>query len=125
MYRVAVKREFSALHYLVGGDWGAENFTHAHHYTVELELAGVELNPHGFLVDIVEIEACLEGLVASYSQQPLNDLPEFAGLNPSVEQFSRIIHLAVCRTISTKNLCQVTVRLWESQIAWAAYQLDL
>jgi 6-pyruvoyltetrahydropterin/6-carboxytetrahydropterin synthase len=32
MYTVAVRRDFIAQHYLIGGDWGAENELHAHHY---------------------------------------------------------------------------------------------
>ena len=35
MYSVAVKREFVAQHFLIGGDWGAENDWHSHHYQVE------------------------------------------------------------------------------------------
>jgi hypothetical protein len=34
MYTVAVKRDFIASHFLVGGDWGSENERHAHHYVV-------------------------------------------------------------------------------------------
>jgi 6-pyruvoyltetrahydropterin/6-carboxytetrahydropterin synthase len=32
MYTVAVRRDFIAQHYRIGGDWGAENELHAHHY---------------------------------------------------------------------------------------------
>jgi 6-pyruvoyltetrahydropterin/6-carboxytetrahydropterin synthase len=31
MYVVAVKREFDAQHFLIGGDWGPENEIHSHH----------------------------------------------------------------------------------------------
>jgi 6-pyruvoyltetrahydropterin/6-carboxytetrahydropterin synthase len=43
MYTVAVKRDFVAQHFLVGGDWGAENQKHSHHYEVELQLEGATL----------------------------------------------------------------------------------
>ncbi|MBT7783576.1 MAG: 6-carboxytetrahydropterin synthase, partial [Anaerolineae bacterium] len=56
MYTVAVKRKFVAQHFLIGGDWGAENFLHSHHYQVELQLEGATLDKHGYLVDIVDIE---------------------------------------------------------------------
>ena len=90
MYIVAVKRDFVAQHYLVGGDWGSENQRHSHHYQVEVELAGCRLDEHGYLVDIVDIETHLDALVAHYRDRVLNDLPEFAGLNPSIEHFARI-----------------------------------
>jgi 6-pyruvoyltetrahydropterin/6-carboxytetrahydropterin synthase len=38
MYTVAVQRDFISGHFLVGGDWGAENKPHAHHYVVEVRL---------------------------------------------------------------------------------------
>jgi 6-pyruvoyltetrahydropterin/6-carboxytetrahydropterin synthase len=124
MYTVAVKRDFIAQHYLIGGDWGAENQRHSHHYQVELQLRGAGLDQHGYLVDIVDIEANLEALVARYRDQTLNDLPEFAGLNPSIEHFARILCQALAERIRAANITSLTVALWENQIAWAAYQLD-
>jgi 6-pyruvoyltetrahydropterin/6-carboxytetrahydropterin synthase len=123
MYFVAVRRDFVAQHYLVGGDWGAENQKHSHHYVIELELAGDVLDRHGYLVDIVDIERNLDAEVASYRDQTLNDLPVFSGLNPSIEHFSRIL----CETLSLKienRIKRITVRLWENAIAWAAYQVE-
>jgi len=87
MYTVAVKRDFVAQHFLIGGDWGAENTLHSHHYAIEVQLEGDRLDRHGYLVDIVEIEQALNALVAHYRDHTLNELPEFAGLNPSIEHF--------------------------------------
>ena len=125
MYTVAVKRDFVAQHFLIGGDWGPENDKHSHHYAVELRLEGETLDQHGYLVDIVDIEEKLDRLVAHYRDQTLNDLPEFAGLNPSIEHFSRIL----CQTLSTRiqapTLSALTVVIWENDIAWASYQQNL
>src|SRR6185503_12769297 len=56
MYKLGVKRDFIARHFLIGGDWGAENLPNSHHYILELQLAGKELDQHGYLVDIVDVE---------------------------------------------------------------------
>ena len=40
MYTLAVRRDFIARHFLIGGDWGAENFPNSHHYVLELQLEG-------------------------------------------------------------------------------------
>lgn len=125
MYTVAVKRDFIAQHRLIGGDWGPENDLHSHHYQVEVQLAGRSLDKHGYLVDIVEIEAALEALVGRYRNRTLNDLPEFAGLNPSIEQFSRILCDALAAHLRPSNLQYVTVQLWENEIAWASYQTEI
>jgi len=125
MYTTAVKRDFVAQHFLIGGDWGAENFWHSHHYQVEVRLQGATLDQHGYLVDIVDIERALNDLVAHFRDKTLNELPEFAGLNPSIEHFTRIFAQAFAQRIHAPNLSTLTITIWENDIAWSAYQLDL
>lgn len=125
MYTLAVKRDFVAQHYLIGGDWGAENDWHSHHYALELQIQGHELNEHGYLVDIVDVERNLDELVASYRDKTLNDLPEFSGLNPSIEHFTRILCTALAERIKATNLSHMRIVIWENDIAWAAYEQDL
>ena len=122
MYTLAVKRDFVAQHFLIGGDWGAENFWHSHHYQLELVLEGERLDEHGYLVDIVDVERNLEAIVAYYKDKTLNELPEFAGLNPSIEHFTRIVCLTFAQRLRAANLHALTVRIWENEIAWAAYR---
>jgi 6-pyruvoyltetrahydropterin/6-carboxytetrahydropterin synthase len=124
MYTVAVARDFIAQHYLFGGDWGAENEWHSHHYRVEVQLAGATLDEHGYLVDIVDIERHLEALVDRYRDRTLNDLPEFKGLNPSIEHFARIFCQAISDRIQAPNLSAITVQMWENEIAWASYRQE-
>jgi 6-pyruvoyltetrahydropterin/6-carboxytetrahydropterin synthase len=120
-YTLAVQRDFVARHYLVGGDWGAENQLHSHHYQVEVQLEGKILDEHGYLVDIVALEVHLEELVAYYREQTLNELPEFVGLNPSIEHFARLLGQEILSRLK-EPLSAVTVRIWENDIAWAAYR---
>jgi 6-pyruvoyltetrahydropterin/6-carboxytetrahydropterin synthase len=125
MYTVAVRRDFVAQHFLVGGDWGPENDRHSHHYRVEVQLLGDRLDEHGYLVDIVDIEANLEALVVRYRDRTLNELPEFAGLNPSIEHFARIWCDSLASRLKAPTLKAVRVKIWEAEIAWASYQKDL
>lgn len=123
MYTVAVKRDFVAQHYLIGGDWGAENEWHSHHYVVELQLHGETLDQHGYLVDIVDIEENLGALVAYFKDKTLNDLNEFAGLNPSIEHFARIVYTQMNERIKANTLSSMTVKIWENEIAWASFTM--
>ena len=107
MYTLAVRRDFVAQHFLIGGDWGAENQWHSHHYVLELQLEGDTLDRHGYLVDIVNVEAALEEVVAHYKDKTLNELPEFAGLNPSIEHFSRIVCHRLAERVRADNLTAV------------------
>ena len=124
-YIVAVKRDFVGQHFLIGGDWGPENEWHSHHYYVEVQLEGDSLDKHGYLVDIVDIEHNLEALVAYYKDKTLNDLPEFEGLNPSIEHFSRIFATQLAGRIQAVNLTHLTLKIWENEIAWASYRLKI
>lgn len=125
MYTLAVKRDFVAQHYLVGGDWGAENEWHSHHYVLELQLEGTQLDQHGYLVDIVDVESHLDAVIACYRDKTLNDLPEFVGLNPSIEHFSRIVCQQVSTRIQVSSLSAMSVTIWENDIAWTRYRLVL
>jgi len=121
MYTLAVRRDFIARHFLIGGDWGLENFPNSHHYVLELQLEGNELDQHGYLCDIVDVEKCLDEIVGYYKEQMLNDKPEFKDLNPSLEHFARILALSLNEGIKAKNITALKVVLWENESAWAAY----
>jgi 6-pyruvoyltetrahydropterin/6-carboxytetrahydropterin synthase len=123
MYTLSVRRNFITRHFLIGGDWGPENFPNSHHYVLELQLEGPELNRHGYLVDIVDVEKHLGELVDHYKEKMLNDLPEFKGLNPSLEHFTRILCTALSERIKAANITKVKVILWENESAWAAYSV--
>jgi len=118
-------RDFVAQHFLIGGDWGAENLWHSHHYKVEVRLEGATLDQHGYLVDIVDIETNLEALVSHFKDKTLNETPEFASLNPSIEHFARIVCQALSERIKAPTLEAITVRMWEHEHAWAAYRQEL
>jgi 6-pyruvoyltetrahydropterin/6-carboxytetrahydropterin synthase len=124
MYTLAVRRNFVAQHALIGGDWGAENQPHSHHYVLELQLEGAELDQHGYLVDIVDVEQHLNNLVARYRDHFLNDFPEFAQLNPSLERFARILATTLSDSIQAVNIKMARVILWENEIAWASYSVE-
>lgn len=123
-YVVAVERDFIARHKLIGGDWGPENELHSHHYRVELRLEGPELDRHGYLVDIVDIEVGLDNLIASYRDRTLNELPEFRDLNPSIERLAKLFCEAISQRVEASNVSAVTVKIWENQIAWASFRRE-
>ena len=124
MYTLAVRRDFIARHFLIGGDWGSENYPNSHHYVLELQLGGSELDQHGYLCDIVDVEKHLNDVMNYFKEQMLNDKPEFSGLNPSIEHFARILAERLNQLIAAPNLSNLKVVLWENDIAWASYALQ-
>jgi 6-pyruvoyltetrahydropterin/6-carboxytetrahydropterin synthase len=124
-YAMTVRTDFIAQHFLIGGDWGPENERNSHHYVLEVRLDGSELNEHGYLVDIVQVEAELRELRAYFADRLLNELPEFKGLNPSIEHFARIVCQRLGHRLAAPNLTAIGVRLWENDFASASYSEKL
>lgn len=125
MYTVSVRRDFVAQHFLTVPDCGPENEWHSHHFEAEIRVCGPELGPHGYLVDITELEEALEAQVDRYGDATLNELPEFEGKNPSVEHFARFLAHRVLDRIPSDRLDSLTCRLWEDAQAWASYRRRL
>ena len=80
------------------------------------------LDQHGYLTDICDIESTLDDRVAYYRDKMLNDLPEFDGLNPSIEHFARFICQNIVASIQTGHLESVSIKLWENDWAGASYR---
>ncbi len=123
MYSLGLRRSFLAHHYLMGGDWGRENLPNTHHYTLELELYSTHLDEHGYLVDLVHLEKAVTHVLQGYENRLLNELPEFQGLNPSLEHFARILAQQLDKALNHLPFQSLSVRLWENEQAWAAFHL--
>ncbi|MGR9107414.1 MAG: 6-pyruvoyl trahydropterin synthase family protein [Gammaproteobacteria bacterium] len=121
MYELAITRDFIAQHFLVGGDWGKENQRHSHHYRVEVRIEAAELDQHGYLLDIVDLETALAKILASFGDKTLNELEEFRNLNPSLERFARVIFNALLDELDFEAE-QLSVKLWENDTDWASYR---
>lgn len=121
MYTTTVTTDFVAQHYLTVPDPGPEGDPHSHHYEVELEFRGPELNEYDYLVDIDDAEAALADLADRYRDEMLNGLPEFEGSNPSVERFADVIFSRVTDIVTDDTVTELTVTVWEDDVAAAAY----
>jgi 6-pyruvoyltetrahydropterin/6-carboxytetrahydropterin synthase len=122
MYTVTVLEDLVAQHFLTVPDPGPEGTPHSHHFEIELEFRGPELNQYDYLVDIDDVDATLAALCDRYEDTLLNDLPEFEGYNPSVERFARVVWERVTERITDDTVEEVAVTIWEDEQACAAYE---
>ncbi len=122
MYSLCLKKDFIARHFLIGGDWGAENKPHAHHYKLELRLSAENLDRHQYLVDLVEVEAYLNRIIERYRDSMLNEQEAFNGKNPSLELFSRILWNEFSTLVTGQGISNLSIRLWENESAWAQWR---
>ncbi len=121
MYTVGIQRELSARHYLVGRDFGPENRPHPHRYRVEFRLSGERLDADGFLVDIDALAAGIDAVLPRFQNALLNELPEFEGLNPSIEHLARILWRAFRARLTPPDRMAAAVTVWEDAVGWAAF----
>jgi 6-pyruvoyltetrahydropterin/6-carboxytetrahydropterin synthase len=122
MYSVAVRRSFVAQHYLTVPDPGPEGDLHSHAFEVEVALTGEELGRYGYLADIDDVKAAVDACLDYFGDATLNDLPEFADRNPSVERFARVFCRRFLDECDAGTAARVEVTLWEDDEAWAAYE---
>lgn len=125
MYSTTVTTSFVAQHYLTVPNPGPEGEPHSHHYGIELTFRGPELSEYDYLVDIDDAEAALADLADRYRDERLNDMPEFAGYNPSVERFARVIFDRVTDIVTDETVTELAVTVWEDDEAAAAYDADV
>ena len=118
-YTVGILRAFVARHELFGGDWGRENQPHSHHYRMEAIFEGDRLDEHGYLIDIALVEPRLDALVERYRDRMLNELPELEGENPGLERFARVLADRLIEGLPRGHVQAVTIKLWESETAFA------
>ncbi len=123
MYEVTVVREFVAWHWLTVPDPGpVEGDRHSHTFRAELTLSGPELDEWGYLVDIDEVKGGLAAAVDRYEDATLNDLDEFAGLNPSAERLARFVVERFEAETELPPETTLRLRLWEDETAAVAYE---
>ena len=121
-YELCVERRFIAQHFLTVPDAGPEGDVHSHRFRVELRFASEGLNEDGYLLDIDRIHDLLDEVEHRYGNTLLNDLPEFDGVNPSVERFAKAVGDRVSDPAVASQADRLTVRIWEDDQAWASHR---
>jgi 6-pyruvoyltetrahydropterin/6-carboxytetrahydropterin synthase len=120
MYEVTIIKSFSAAHLLadIGGKCEA---LHGHNFKVETTVAGEKLNSIGILVDFRFLKEVLGEILEEIDHKYLNELTDFAGINPSAETIAKYIFEKMDARIKTAGVHMVRVKIWESENAAVTY----
>lgn len=124
MFEVGVADQFEAAHRL-RGDFGPATRMHGHTYRVEVTVQGSDLGANGALFDISILNDALRDTVGELHFRDLSDVEGLEGRNTTAEVVARYVFERMARAVGGGGLQSMTVRVWESPKAWAAYEARL
>jgi 6-pyruvoyltetrahydropterin/6-carboxytetrahydropterin synthase len=124
MYQVGTTTEVRALHVMPGAA-GPEGQLHAHDYRLEVVVERSELDGRGMVCDLDVLEAALADVTAVVRDADLEVIrPEHAEA-VTVEVFARWAHSALAAAMRGAGVEVLTVRVWESPVAYGGYRAAL
>jgi len=124
LIELTVEIPFSAAHQIEGHPGQCARL-HGHNYRAVVTVAGEQLNGMGMLVDFGELKALCSQLVGALDHRYLNELPAFAGGNPTAEAIAQHLHRGVASLLAergAKHLTVARVTVYESDRSYATYR---
>jgi 6-pyruvoyltetrahydropterin/6-carboxytetrahydropterin synthase len=120
MYQVGTSAEVRALHVMPGAP-PPEGELHAHDYRIEVVLERAELDGRGMVCDLDVLEAALAEVAAVVRDVDLDVIRPEDAEAVTVEVFARWAHGALAPAMRDQGVEMLTVRVWESPVAYGAY----
>lgn len=120
MYELEVYRSFSAAHKLCGYQGDCAKL-HGHNWQVTVVLEAKFLDEVGIAFDFKVLKKLLDGILGDFDHSYLNDLPDFAGINPTSENLARVIYRKLADSLNAPNVKVARVKVSESPSSTAVY----
>jgi 6-pyruvoyl-tetrahydropterin synthase len=129
MFSVGVRDHIMIAHSFKGEVFGPAQRLHGATFIVDLEFRCAEMNEDGIVVDIGRAHEQLKATLGELNYQNLDELGMFKGRNTTTEFLSRHIFERIRDAIKAgrlgpggENVSSLKVTLWESHVAWAAFE---
>ena len=123
MYEVTIIKSFSAAHLLAQIGGKCEEL-HGHNFNVEVTVAAPDLSESGLLIDFRVVKKWLNEILDQMDHKHLNDLPNFAGINPSAENIAKYIYDQMKPQEKESQVRIARIKVWESENAAVTYTGD-
>jgi len=120
MYEVTIIKSFSAAHLLAQIGGKCEEL-HGHNFRVEVTVTAPDLNESGLLIDFRVVKKWLSVILDQMDHKHLNELPCFAGINPSAENIAKYIYTSMEPKATESQVRIARIKVWESENAAVAY----
>ncbi len=120
MYRVTIRRTFSAAHTITIG--GVREAMHGHNFAVEISAEAAELDGEGIVIDFRTLKHHADAVLKEMDHSYLNDLVFFKTTPPTSENIARHIFNRMEKALSSEKATISRVTVWESENARATYR---
>ena len=121
MYKLTVKSQFSAAHFLRNYEGSCENL-HGHNWIVTLTVEGKKLNSADLLIDFKELKKILKQILEELDHRLINDHPDFIEVNPSSERLAEFIFKKAKEKLKPyKGIKVKEVSVYETETSCATY----
>jgi len=121
MYEVTIIKSFSAAHLLAQIGGKCEEL-HGHNFRVEVTVTAPDLNESGLLIDFRVVKKWLNVILEQMDHKHLNELPYFAGINPSAENIAKFIYAQMELQAKEAQVRIARIKVWESENAAVTYK---
>jgi 6-pyruvoyltetrahydropterin/6-carboxytetrahydropterin synthase len=121
MYQVGTSADVRAFHVMPGAP-PPEGELHSHDYRIEVVLERDELDDRGMVCDLDVLEAALAEVTGAVRDADLEVIRPAHAEAVTVEVFARWAHDNLAPAMRGEGVEMVTVRVWESPVAFGAYR---
>ncbi len=121
MYQVGTATRVRAFHVMPGME-GPEGELHAHDYKLEVVVERDELDDREMVCDLDLLEAALAEVSDTVRDADLEKIRPDSADAVTVEVFARWAHGAMASAVAKGGGERLTVRVWESPVAYGGYQ---
>ncbi len=120
MYEVCVTKEFCSAHFLRDYEGLCANL-HGHNWKVEVCFRHPDLQPNGILIDFIDVETVLDGILKKLDHSVINEIPPFTEMNPTSETLAYWIYHEIKQNMPSDAPLPHRVTVWETPGACATY----
>ena len=95
---------------------------HGHNFTVEVSIAGDDLQDDGMLLDFTILRGHLHEVLDVLDHKYINDIPFFSGSASSAENIALYVFSEMEGRVGNDRVSLKKVTVWESDRASASYE---
>jgi 6-pyruvoyltetrahydropterin/6-carboxytetrahydropterin synthase len=121
MFTITVHTRFNASHSVQIGRAPREA-PHNHDWLVEVELGAPQIDRHDLVADFHRVERLLDECLRDFNGALLDELPDFAGVNPSAERLAEAVFKRLSARLPDEPCTLLRATVWETDTCAATYR---